>query len=103
MRCCMAWYVAGFCSNLFKRPLAFAGIFNGFSHPPTASVLQPQHGGDVRQHPEQAPAAQTQHFQRGATPAGGTATKRPNQEIGLRRGLCKSKISSFFSICVSYC
>ena len=61
--------------------------------PLAASVLQPQHGGDVRQHPEQAAAAETQHFQRSQTPAGGPAAEGPNQEAGLHGGLCKYQVT----------
>lgn len=59
--------------------------------PPPASVLQPKHGGDVRQHPEQAAAAEAQHFQRGEASAGGPAAEGPDQEAGLRGGLRKCR------------
>lgn len=67
-------------------------LITDFCHS-SASVLQPQHSGDVRQHPEQAAAAETQHFQRSQTPAGGPAAEGPNQEAGLHRGLCKCLVT----------
>lgn len=58
-----------------------------------ASVLQPQHGRDVRQHPQQAAAAQAQHLQRGPTPAGGPAAEGADQEAGLQGRLCECLVS----------
>lgn len=57
--------------------------------PSPASVLQPQHGRDVWQHPEQAAAAEAQHLQRCPTPAGGSAAEGPYQEARLHQRLCK--------------
>lgn len=96
MRCSTAWWVAALPQSTWVthdgnvcRVLLLIALFR----PSPASVLQPEHSRDVRQHPEQAAAAETQHFQRGEASAGGPAAEGPDQAAGLHRGLCKCLLS----------
>lgn len=92
MRCCTAWWVTQpFC--VITVDCAEYRSLSLFFVPPPASVLQPEHSRDVRQHPEQTAATETQHFQCGEASAGGPAAEGQDQAAGLHRGLCKCLLS----------
>lgn len=96
MRCSTAWWVTADPQQTFlthDANLWRASLLIALFGPSSASLLQPEHGGDVRQHPEQAAAAETQHFQRGEASAGGPAAEGQDQAAGLHRGLCKCLLS----------